>query len=1041
MQLSQHHGVELKCLWTALTLIVLHRVHDLRDCRLVMLNTETCVSIDFNTDLSANSFLNFVIALKQTEDRLNGGILASSSANHLDVDVDDSLDGTLVGLYLNTENDEHDYSNAASWPAKLDYYLKLSERSGVFGYKLGTSEPVAIEHWTTYVGKLLQGMANHPEISPWRLPMLSADERETQLVAWNDTTIALADTRYIQTRIASLAQLNPDQIAVSSASGHITYRELNKQANQLARHLGELGVKPEELVGICMERSIDLVVALLAVIKAGGAYVPVDPAYPKERLREVLSTSQFKALITRQTFTEFAPKTLATVALNNDAQNWRNQSDQDLNPNEVGLQADNLIYAIFTSGSTGKPKLVGIEHRSAQNQVSWYVDQFDSGYQPVGLLVTSFAFDASQTVILGLLSVGGRLVLADEPFDPFSQLKQIASERVTLIDLTPSAFHALIEADSQNVLQNLRQILLGGEAMRADKLVGLPQPRPTFYNTYGPTECTVQVTCFPVTDIEQFVGQRVPIGKPVYNTRAYILDEHLQLLPAGAIGELYIGGIQVGRGYLNRPELTDMSFVPDPFTADTQAKMYKTGDRARWLPDGTIDFIGRDDAQIKLRGFRIELGEIEAVICEYPGILDAVVILHTPASGNAVLVAYYTTETNLPVLDRQLISFLKDRLPHYMLPTTCIKLDEFPLTPNGKLERKYLPIPDVKHSILDSEFVAPQSTLQQQLLNIWRTFLKVEQLGIHDNFFERGGHSLIAVAMIIKVNEVCQADLPLAAIYEAPTIAQLATLLSSGVKKSPYYSLVPIQAQGYRPPLFAIHTLTFQDLPRKLGEDQPLYFLRYGMAAEGNEHSITLPKIKSLAHHYIIEMQRIQPKGPYHLIGFSFGGIVAYEMAVQLLANGERVNFLGLLDSYLDFDELPTPWYGKIRRILRQSPARLLGVVKGKIENLLPSKYDSGFWPHFYTSEPDDVCQAGYQIPNYARGVTLFQGEEWDSILRRYALPEVRWKALLGDKLKTEHITGSHFHIFEEPHVNVLAAKITACMDQAIAEEHSTNAR
>jgi thioesterase domain-containing protein/acyl carrier protein len=458
---------------------------------------------------------------------------------------------------------------------------------------------------------------------------------------------------------------------------------------------------------------------------------------------------------------------------------------------------------------------------------------------------------------------------------------------------------------------------------------------------------------------------------------------------------------------------------------------------ARWLADGSIEFLGRNDFQVKIRGFRIELGDIEAELAGHPAVRDVSVLARQDREEAKRLVAYLVLEDNVTTNASGLQDFLKNKIPEFMMPSAFVFLDALPATPNGKLDRKALPMPSA-----DSLYEAcsePCNEIELKLVEIWKNLLHLKNVSTEDNFFNLGGHSLLAVKAITEVNKLFNIDLPVGAIYQSPTVKELGSIISSdNDNQLSMYSLVPIQTKGSRPPLFAIHTITLLDLPQHLGEDQPLYFLRYGMAAEISDSSVPLPRLEDLASHYINELQQVQPSGPYYLAGFSFGGVIAYEMAVQLRANGHLVNLVGLLDTYLTEEKQLLPLPRIISNFFRQSPGQLLALVKSKIGDLtVPYQYGTDFWPHIYTSVPDIACRHGYQPKAYPGRVTLFQGWKEESLTFSNNLPEQGWKEFLGDRLEVQQISGTHFKIFQEPHARGLAAKIMHCMDKAIQERDS----
>lgn len=931
--------------------------------------------------------------------------------------------------------------------AKFDLAVYVEETplgtKGYVTYATDLFEAATITRLIGHFQTLLEGIVAHPEARLSELPMLTELERQQLLVDWNGPTVTFPQDRYIHQLFEEQVDRSPEAVAVVYEDQQLSYAELNARANQLAHHLRDIGVGPEALVGICLERSLDMVVGLLGILKAGGAYVPLDPAYPKERLAFMLEDSAPLALLTQGKFEELfedMSKSLPVIDLSAKLPSWAGQSETNPDHGSVGLTPDNLANVLYTSGSTGKPKGVGARHRGLQNLLPWYISEFNLSFDDAVLVVTSHSYDLTQRNIFAPLLVGARLVLAEESFDPQAIVKLVARENISLMNLTPSAFYALTAASSNGELGGLRHVILGGEPIQPSRLLELPEPRPEFVNGYGPTECTGVITYHRMSpDLEQYrYGNRaVPIGRPIANTRIYILDAHQQLVPIGVSGEIHIGGVPVGRGYLNQPEMTAERFVRDPFIPEADARMYKTGDLARWLADGTIEFLGRNDFQVKVRGFRIELGEIESALRQHPQLSEAVVGVYESVPGDKRLAAYLVSQSDSIPSPSELRDFLKPKLPEFMVPSAFVFLDALPTTPNGKLDRKALPMPDMSRlQDRDAGFIAPHSKAEKQLAGIWGKLLGIDRVSIHDNFFELGGHSLLAVKMVVDINKQFDTNLPLGTIYQSPTVEELGKIITSGKQQPTRYSLVPIQTQGSRPPLFAIHTISMLDLPRYLGKDQPLYFLRYGMAAEVNNRSIRLPQLKDLASHYIKELQQVQPNGPYYLLGFSFGGVVAYEMADQLLADGHRVNLVGLLDTYLTWEQQSLPLHRIINKFFRLSPSQFLELIKDKLTFLAtPYIYGTDYWPHLYTHGPDLACRNGYQPKIINGAVTLFQASERESMFFSYVPPEQEWKKLLGDTLEVQQVSGGHFEIFKEPHVKILAEKLIACMDKAINDE------
>jgi len=691
--------------------------------------------------------------------------------------------------------------------AQFDLILDLSETpqgwEGSLGYAAGLFEAATINRLIGHFQTLLEGIVARPEARLSELPLLTESECRQLLVEWNDTSEAISDDRCIHQLFEEQVTRTPEAVAIVHEGRHMTYDELNARANQMAHHLRSIGVGPEVLVGICLERSLDMVVALLSVLKAGGAYVPLDPAYPKERLVYMLEDSAPLALLTHscyETLFSGMSKCPLLIDLSAEFSVWMNQPITNPNPISVGLKPENLAYVIYTSGSTGKPKGAGVLHQGLQNLLPWYIREAHLSSDDAVLVTTSMAFDLTQRVIFGPLIAGARLVLASEPFDPSAIMTVVVKERISMMNLTPSGFHMLIDSNSNGELGGLRQVFLGGEPMQPSKLLELPEPRPEFVNCYGPTECTATATFHRVPDIEQYRNRSVPIGKPIVNARIYILDTCQQPVPIGVTGEIYIGGVPVGRGYLNRLDLTEERFVPDPFAAKANARMYKTGDLARWLADGTIEYLGRNDFQVKIRGFRIELGEIEATLRQHPQIRDGAVGVYEPIPGDKRLVAYLVAHSDAAPALSELHGFFKQQLPEFMIPSAFVFLDELPLTPNGKLDRNALPMPDMNRQELDVDFIAPRSQVEKQLAEIWCDVLRINRVGIHDNFFDLGGQSLLATQIITRVSGQLSVEIPLARLFEMPTIAGLAKLIENTRASAPNDSsrIIPQRRSAYK---------------------------------------------------------------------------------------------------------------------------------------------------------------------------------------------------------------------------------------------------
>ncbi|MEW5930149.1 MAG: amino acid adenylation domain-containing protein, partial [Gemmatimonadota bacterium] len=629
--------------------------------------------------------------------------------------------------------------------AGLDLSLELREEGGrvagevVFATALFERETV--ERYAGYLRRLLAGMAADETRPTDRLTLLSDEERRRVVEEWNRTEAPYPADSFIHERFEAQAARTPDDVAVVFEDRQLTYGELNRRANRLAHHLRELAVGPDVRVGICVERGLELVVAVLGVLKAGGAYLPLDPSYPRERLLDMVRDSAPVVLLTHGALAgRLAGLELPLLALDEDAAWWDGQPATD--PERAALAPENLTYVIYTSGSTGRPKGVEMTHRGASNLLHWYLGATRISERDSVLVVTSFSFHLTQRNLLAPLFVGGRLHLAREPFEPGRIAAQVVASGITLMNLTPTGFQALVEADGGRAIGGLRIVVFGGEPLYPRQLARVPEPRPVFLNPYGATEAT-GITChhFAREDLASYSSRSMPPGRPIANATVYVLDGAGEPVPVGVTGELYLGGAGVTRGYRGLPGHTAERFLPDPFGATPGARLYRTGDLGRWLPDGTVEFMGRGDAQVKVRGFRIELGEIEARLAEHAAVREVVVVARAREgeAGDPRLVAYYVGEQTGAAALR---AHLAERLPEYMVPAAFVHMDALPVNPNGKLDRRALPAPELAPA--EETYVAPRTPEEEVLAGVWAEVLGVERVGVEDGFFDLGGHSLLA---------------------------------------------------------------------------------------------------------------------------------------------------------------------------------------------------------------------------------------------------------------------------------------------------------
>ncbi|HZN06001.1 MAG TPA: amino acid adenylation domain-containing protein, partial [Pyrinomonadaceae bacterium] len=746
--------------------------------------------------------------------------------------------------------------------AIFDLTLDVTEAAGqleaALVYNTDLFDQSTIESMAEHFKILLTGVVSDPGCRISALPLLTAAELRQLLVEWNDTRKELTGELCIHRRFEEQVERTPEAVAIVFEERLLTYAQLNQQANKLAHYLMSIGVGPETFVGLMPHRSPEMIVALLAILKAGGAYVPLDPASPRARLAYVMDDARISVVVTERTFDE---------ADKNSIHNPENRTD-----------GANAAYVIYTSGSTGTPKGVVIAHRGVCNSIAAMVQVFPVRPESCVLQFASLTFDGSVQEILTALTTGARLCLVSrETLLSGRRLAEYAREQKVTVATLPPSMLAVLSPDEWPALET---VVSAGERCPAEIPVRWSRGK-RFINGYGPTEATIGAAVYEYDDRHD--GDP-PVGRPFPNTQIYLLDQYLNPVPVGAAGELHIGGAGVARGYLGRPELTAEKFIPDPFGAEPGARLYKTGDMGRFLRDGNITFLGRRDEQLKLHGLRIEPGEIEATLKQHASVANAAVV-----TDGERLIAY--VEPRTPVSGEELRMFAAQRLPGYMTPSLFVVLDELPLTAGGKVDRAALRARQGTQLERVGERVGPRDLLESQLAGIWEDLLHV-QPDVRDNFFELGGHSLLLVPLLARVEDVTGKRLDVAAVFRAPTIESLATLLRQETlpESTP---LVAIQPHGSLTPVFFVHpaggsVAVYFALARALGTERPVYAL---------QRTDEAMEVESLAAKYVDAILAVQADGPYLLGGWSTGGVVAFEIARQLQACGADVAVVALLDS------------------------------------------------------------------------------------------------------------------------------------------------
>ncbi|RAM48768.1 MAG: non-ribosomal peptide synthetase [Hapalosiphonaceae cyanobacterium JJU2] len=883
------------------------------------------------------------------------------------------------------------------------------------------------------------------------LSLLSLEEQQKILFTWNQTESNYDLSICLHELFAAQVEKTPDAKALKFADQELTYHQLNCRANQLAHYLQSLGIVTEDLVGICVERSLEMVVGLLGILKAGAAYVPIDPGYPQERLAYMLADSQVSVLLTQSHLVDSLPtRPTHTICLDTDWDQISRYSDRNL---QNTTTPENLAYVIYTSGSTGKPKGAMNTHRGICNRLLWMQDAYQLTAQDRVLQKTPFSFDVSVWEFFWPLITGARLIIAQPGGHKDSSylINTIIQEEITTSHFVPSMLQVFLQAKGVENCQSLKRVITSGEALpvslqeRFFERLGCE-----LHNLYGPTEAAIDVTFWQCQPQSQY--QTVPIGRPIANTQIYILDQHLQPVPVGVVGELYIGGVGVARGYWRRPELTTERFVSNPFAT---GQMYKTGDLARYFPDGNIEYVGRIDDQVKIRGFRIELGEIESTLTQHSQISQAVVVAQTDNLNNKHLIAYIVPQGEPPTPE-QLRNFLQDQLPEFMVPSAFVCLNSFPLTPSGKIDRRSLPKPDFSNLITHEDFTPARNDLERKIAQIWSEILQISAIDIRDNFFEIGGNSLLALHLMNAIEQKFGRELALSTLLTNNSIEKLAEILQNPTDIFPNSPIVAIQPKGTKRPFFCIHpagghVLCYFSLAHYLGTDQPFYGLQ-AQGFYGEEEPLTT--VVEMARLYAQAIQTIQPTGPYQIGGWSFGGVVAYETAQQLHQQGKEVSLLAILDSYvpilLDKNKKIDDVYlvGVLSRVFGGMFGQDNLISLAEIENLSVEEslnyiiekarqakiFPPGVERHNNRRILDVLVGTlkatySYERRPYPGKVTIFRAREKHIMAPDPTLVWVElFSVLAAEEIEIHNVPGNHYSFVLEPHVQVLAESLQKCL-------------
>ncbi|MEW5930744.1 MAG: amino acid adenylation domain-containing protein, partial [Gemmatimonadota bacterium] len=926
--------------------------------------------------------------------------------------------------------------------AKFDLSVTLAEAGGGFRggltFRADLFDRATVERMADHFGRLLEAVAAAPDRRLSEVEILGDAERARVLEEWNATERPFPAGERVHDLFAAQAARTPDAVAVSWRGERVTYAALDRRANRLAHALRRRGVGPETRVGVCMGRTPELLVALLGVLKAGGAYVPLDPAYPAGRLAHMVEDAGIPLVLAERRLTASLPEAVDVLAP--DGARDAVAAEPDTAP-ESGVLPENLSHVIFTSGSTGRPKGVMIRHSSVVVLLHWLRESVSDEERRAVLFSTSISFDVSVAEIWGTLCWGGRLVLVENALE-LADLP--AGEEVVYASMVPSAAAELLRTGG--IPAGVKTLNLGGEALPAPLAQGLYALGTVerVGNLYGPTEDTTYSTY----SLVEPGAEQVSIGRPVANTRAYVLDAHLRPVPPGVVGELYLAGAGLARGYAARPDLTAERFLPDPF-GGPGTRMYRVMDRVRRRAGGELEYVGRSDFQVKVRGFRIELGEIEAVLARHPAVREAVAVVREDAPGDRRIVAYVTAAGAARPDAAELREHLGRHLPEYMVPSATVVLDALPLSPSGKTDRGALPAPERPAG--GDGYVAPRDALELALARIWEEVLGLETVGVRDGFFALGGHSLLAVRLMARVEQATGARLPLAVLFTATTVEQLAREVRRGGAGPGGSPLVPVRPAGQRPPLFLVHpvggdVLAYAALARHLHPEQPVYGLRSRGLDGVGEPART---VEEMAGDYLSALRRARPSGPYRLGGWSMGGVVAFEMARRLEAEGERVERLVLVDAHVPalhgraLPRDPAVLVGTFAQDMGLPPgllalpesdagdagerAYLRRVLEGaRAAGLVPPDLDAERIERLYAVFRANLAALhGYRPAPWSGAATLLRAAEHDPAQTESA----GWERLIEGGVEVRVVPGSHFSMVREPHAEALAREVERALD------------
>ncbi|MDJ0900764.1 MAG: amino acid adenylation domain-containing protein [Xenococcus sp. MO_188.B8] len=1064
-KVAQQAAVDLEVVLLAAFQILLYRY-----------SQQECIIVGLRKHHLNSGIINLPITIKIDPNNSFYDLLAVTNSQILQASQYSNVD--LEGLKLDSATETYSLSQIlfqfSSEPEPLPSTLETESKSSdrelflnivseqssesincrlIYDSQLFDSE--TIERISLNYQVLLSSIVNAPTQSLKNLAILTEREKQQVLVQWNQTQ-ARQETRTIHQLFEIRAAQNPEAIAIICHGEQLTYSELNARSNQVAHYLQSLGVGQESFVGIYLERSPAMVVGLLGILKAGAAYVPLDLGNPQPRQAFIFKDAGVSTLLTQASLLDKIPGQIETsICLDRD---WDVIAQYPQYNCPCQVASSDLALIVYTSGSTGKPKGVMISHGNLGHYTRSMQIALDVTSEDVYLHRGQIDLIASARQLLMPLTQGAAAVILteSEKRDPFLMFDLIKRYGVTIVDRVPSfwrsfsdIFLRLDDETRQSIQDNrVRLVATSGEQVTPEVYQCWREtfaPHVQLANLYGQTECTGIVTVYRLPEELDHNFKSLSVGRPITNIQVYLLDEDLQPVPIGVAAEIHISGAGVAQGYLNKPELTAEKFIPNPYSPGE--KLYKTGDLGRRLPDGTIQFLGRLDRQVNIQGLRIELGEIEAVLSQHQLVRETSVIVQHHKLGER-LIAYVVPELNSSPTAEELKDFLSQKLPPYMLPSAVVFLESFPLTASGKIDRRALEALKLEQTTSKSQFIAPRDSVEQKLVAMLENILGVNSIGIKDNFLELGGNSLLAARLVTEIETTLSVKIPVSSIFQAPTVEALANLLRQDEAITYPQSFVPIQFGKVEPPLFCLHLLGssleyYLPLAKHLGNRS-----FYGLSSEmsGDDDAPHPRDIEALASYYLRDIEILQPEPPYLLLGVSFGGVIAYEVAQKLIAKGKKVSFLGLLDTHCPDGNkvfksmLPQE---RLRHLLGNLNNKGGSYIKERLQFRIQSFQDSLRYnlhknnlfgsrflldqtqtkeqirnrdtiKYLYNREEHEQINLGYSMQVYPERLTLFRAKEDFS-------SKLDWKKFAGSGIDIFDVPGDHLGMLQEPNVEILA--------------------